>query len=150
MHIFCEVASSAIYVCMRKPGEGNPMIQANLLKRYVRLRPDQATAFDQLGHVLEDEHQESEAIVAWRRSILLNPRYSEAIYSFALVLKRTNPVESKQLMDRVHELEHDQQTIDRVNMLGNQANEKMYEAKYKGAIDDLNNAIVQCGRCKLL
>lgn len=53
-------------------------------------------------------------------------------------------------MERVHELEHDQQTIDRVNMLGNQANEKMDEANYKVAIDDLKNAIVLCGRCKLL
>ena len=35
-------------------------------------------------------------------------------------------------------------------MLGNQANAKMFEANYKGAIDDLKNAIVLCGRCKLL
>jgi hypothetical protein len=53
-------------------------------------------------------------------------------------------------MERVHELEHDQQTIDRVNMLGSQANEKMYTANYKEAIEYLNNAIVLCGRCKLL
>jgi tetratricopeptide (TPR) repeat protein len=143
--------SQALYHWAALEGdEGNTMIRANLLKRYVRLRPDEATAFDQLGHVLEEEHQESEAILAWRRAIELNPQYSEAIYSLALVLRRTNPVESKQLMERVHELEHDQQIIDRVNMLGNQANEKMYEANYKGAIDDLNNAIVLCGRCKLL
>jgi len=53
-------------------------------------------------------------------------------------------------MERVHELEHDQQTIDRVNMLGNQANQKMYDTNYKGAIDDLKDAIVLCGRCKPL
>jgi tetratricopeptide (TPR) repeat protein len=143
-------AQALYYWAALEGDEGNTMIQANLLKRYVRLRPDRAVAFNQLGHVLEEEHQESEAVKAWRRAVVLNPQYSEAIYSLARLLKRTNPVESKQLMNRVHELEHDQQTIDRVNMLGNQANEKMYEAKYKGAIDDLNDAIVLCGKCKLL
>jgi tetratricopeptide (TPR) repeat protein len=130
--------------------EGNRIAQGNLLKRYVRLRPDQATAFVQLGHVLEEEHRESEAIAAWRRAIALNPRYSEAIYSLARALKRTDPVESKQLMERIHELERDQRTIDRVSLLGNQANAKMYDANYKGAIDDLHEAIVLCGRCELL
>ena len=143
-------AQALYYWAALEGDEGNTMIKANLLKRYVRLRPDQATAFDQLGHALEEEHQESEAIGAWRRAVVLNPQYSEAMYSLARVLKRTHPVESKQLMERVHELEHDKQTLDRVSMLGNQANEKMYEANYKGAIDDLNNAIVLCGRCKLL
>ena len=65
-------------------------------------------------------------------------------------MKKTDPVESKQLMERIQELEHDQQAIDRVSMLGNQANTKMFEANYKGAIYDLTNAIVLCGRCKLL
>ncbi len=143
--------AQALYHCAELEGdEGNTMIKANLLKRYLRLRPDQASAFDQLGHVLEEEHRESEAVAAWRRAIALNPQYSEAIYSLARTLSRTDPVQSKQLMERVQALEHDQQTIDRVNLLGNQANAKMYETNYKGAIDDLKNAIVLCGRCKLL
>jgi tetratricopeptide (TPR) repeat protein len=145
-----ENAQALYYWATLEGDEGNTMMQANLLERYLRLRPDQATAFDQLGHVLEEEHQESAAISALRRAVALNPKYSEAIYSLARVLKRTNPVESKQLMERVRQLENDQQTIDRVNMLGNQANERIYEANYNGAIDDLNNAIVLCGRCNLL
>jgi len=143
-------AQALYYWAALEGDEGNTMIKANLLNRYVRLRPDQATAFNQLGHVLEEEHRESEAIGAWRRAVVLNPQYSEAIYCLARMLRRSNPVESKELMHRVNELEHDQQTSDRVNMLGNQANEKMYGANYKGAIEDLNNAIVLCGRCKLL
>ena len=150
LQISSENTQALYYWAALEGDEDNTIIQANLLKRYVRLRPDQATAFDQLGHALEEEHQESEAIGAWRRAVVLNPQYSEAIYSLARVLKRTNPGESRQLMARVHELEHDQQTIDRVNMLGNQANEKIYEANYKGATDDLKSAIVLCGRCKLL
>jgi tetratricopeptide (TPR) repeat protein len=115
--------------------EGNRKMQASLLKRYVRLRPDQATAFDQLGHA---------------RAIAHNPEYSEAIYSLARALQLTDPVESKRLMQRAQELGNNRRTVDRVNMLGNQANAKMFEANYKGAIDDLKNAIVLCGRCKLL
>ena len=150
LEISPENAQALYYWAELEGDRDNTITQANLLRRYVTLRPNEAMAFDQLGHVLEEENQETDAIGAWRRAIALNPQYDEAIYSLALALRKTNPVESKQLMERVHELEHDQQTIDRVNMLGNQANEKMDEANYKVAIDDLKNAIVLCGRCKLL
>jgi tetratricopeptide (TPR) repeat protein len=145
-----EDAEALYYWAALEGEEGNATIQESLLTRYLKLRPDQATALDQLGDVLEEEHWESEAIGAWRRAIALNPGYSGAIYSLARALRRTDPVESEQLIERVHELERDQQTIDRINQLGNQANAKMYEANYKGAIDDLKNAIVLCGGCKLL
>jgi tetratricopeptide (TPR) repeat protein len=145
-----EYAEALHYWAALEGDEGNTEIQGNLLKRYVRLRPDQATAFDQLGHVLEEEHRESEAVAAWRRAIALNPEDSEAIYSLARALRQTNPAESKQLMERAQELGSDQRTIDRIKLLGTQANAKMYEANYKGAIGDLANAIVLCGRCKLL
>jgi tetratricopeptide (TPR) repeat protein len=144
-----EYAQALYYWAALEGDEGNIVKQGNLLKRYLKLRPDQATAFDQLGHVLEEQHRESEAVVAWKRAIALNPQYSEATYSIARALRRTDPVESKQLMLRVQELERDQRTIDQVSQLGNQANAKMYETNYKGAIDDLKNAIVLCGRCRL-
>jgi tetratricopeptide (TPR) repeat protein len=150
LEIAPEYAQALYYWAALEGDERNIVMQGNLLKRYLRLRPDQATAFDQLGHVLEAEHRESEAIAAWRRAIALNPQYAEATYSIARALRRTDPVESKRLMLRVQELEHDQQTIDQVSQLGNQANAKMYEANFKGAIDDLKNAIVLCGRCSLL
>ena len=145
-----EYAQALYYWAALEGDERNIVMQGNLLKRYLRLRPDQTTAFDQLGQVLEEEHRESEAVAAWRRAIALNPQYAEATYSIARALRRTDPVESKRLMLRVQELEHDQQTIDQVSQLGNQANAKMYEANFKGAIDDLKNAIVLCGRCRLL
>ena len=145
-----EYAQALYYWAALEGDEGNIVEQANLLKRYVKLRPDQATAFDQLGHVMEEQHRESEAVAAWKRAVALNPQYSEATYSIARALRQTDPVESKRLMLRVQELERDQRTIDQVSQLGNQANAKMYEANYKGAIDDLKNAIVLCGRCRLL
>ena len=129
--------------------EGNLTVQENLLKRYVKLRPDQATAWVQLGHLLSDENRESEAIVAWRRALALNPQYIEALYSLARALKVTDPIQSRQLIKRVQELERDQRTIDRIKALGNQANGKVNEADYKGAIDDLKSALVLCGRCEL-
>lgn len=150
LQISPENPQALYYWAALEGDEGNIVMQANLLKQYVRLRPDQATAFDQLGHALEEEHQDAEAIQAWRRAVALNPEYPGAIYSLARALKRTKPEESKQLMERLHELEQGQQTIDRVNLLGSQANEKMSGANYKGAIDDLKSAIVLCGRCKLL
>jgi tetratricopeptide (TPR) repeat protein len=130
--------------------EGNATAQENLLKRYLKLRPDQATAWVQLGHILKDENRESEAIAAWRRALTLNPQYIEPMYLLARALKVADPVQSKQLMQRIQALERDQRTIDRVNLLGNRANGKMNEADYRGSIEDLKNALVLCGRCELL
>lgn len=130
--------------------EGDKIEQGNLLRRYLKLRPEQATAWFQLGQILQEEHRNSEAIAAWRRAIALNPHYSAALYSLGRALRSTDPVESKRLVERFEMQERDRQTIDRVNMLGNQANLKIYSADYKGAVDDLKNAIVLCGRCDQL
>ena len=144
--------AEALYYWAALEGDvGNKVDQGNLLRRYLNLRPENATAWFQLGQILQEEHRDSEAIAAWRRAIALNPNYSAALYSLGRALKRTDPVESKRLLERVAKnWNSDRQTIDRVNMLGNQANLKMYDANYKGAIDDLKNAIVLCGRCELL
>jgi tetratricopeptide (TPR) repeat protein len=143
--------AEALYYWAALEGDvGNKVDQGNLLRRYLNLRPENATAWFQLGQILQEEHRDSEAIAAWKRATALNPNYSAALYSLGRALKGTDPAESKRLVERCKELESDRQTIDQVNMLGNQANQKMYDANYKGAIDDLKNAIVLCGRCELL
>ncbi len=126
--------------------EGDFKKAEEAFEQALTLHPREARVLTALGEVQEQLGK----LPAWRRAIALNPQYSEAIYSVAWALSRTDPVQSKQLMDRVQALEHRKQTIDRVNLLGSQANAKMYEANYKGAIDELKNAIVLCGRCKLL
>ena len=143
--------AEALYYWAALEGDvGNKVDQGNLLQRYLNLRPGNATAWFLLGQILQEEHRDSDAIAAWRRATALNPKYSAALYSLGRALKMTDPAESKRLLERCKELESDRQTIDQVNMLGNQANLKMYDANYKGAIDDLKNAIVLCGRCELL
>ena len=44
--------------------DGNKIAQENLLKRYVKLRSDNATAWVQLGHLMEERGREPEAIAA--------------------------------------------------------------------------------------
>jgi tetratricopeptide (TPR) repeat protein len=145
-----DYAEALNYWAALEGDEGDKVQQARLLKRYVKLRPDNATAWVKLGSVLDGENRQSEAIAAWRHAVALNPRYIEAIYSLARALKGTDPAESKQLIERIHELEHDQQTIDRIKVLGNKANAEMSGADYKEAINDLHEGIVLCGSCELL
>jgi tetratricopeptide (TPR) repeat protein len=145
-----EYAEALEYLAALDGDEGNRVEQANLLRRYLKLRPEQATAWFQLGQILIEESRKSDAIAAWRRAVAINPEYSAAIFSLGRALKDTDPAESKRILGRFREIEEDQRTIDRVNMLGNQANLKMYDANYSGAIEDLKDAIVTCGSCKLL
>ena len=67
--------------------------------------------------------------------------------SLARAVRKSDPQEAKKLLDRVSAMEHDQQTDDRVRMLGNSANEKMAESQFAGAIEDLQQAIMLCGKC---
>jgi len=150
LEIAPRFAEALYYWAALEGDEADRIEQGNLLRRYLKMRPEQATAWFQLGQILQEEHRDSEAIAAWRRAIALNPNYSAALYSLGRALRSTDPIDSKRLVERFEELEHSRQTIDRVNMLGNQANLKMNDANYKGAIDDLKNAIVLCGGCELL
>jgi tetratricopeptide (TPR) repeat protein len=143
-------AEALKYWAALESDEGNKARQARLLKRYVSLRPDEATAWVKLGNLLDEEHQQAEAIAAWRRAVALNPRYIDAIYSLARAVKASNPEESKRLVQRINELEHDQQTIDRIKLLGNRANAEMSGGNYKEAIGDFHEGIVLCGSCELL
>lgn len=143
-------AEALFYWAQLEGDAGNARVQGDLLKRYVKLRPDAAIAYVQLGHVLENEHQELDAIAAWKHAITLNPNYSDAIYSLALALRKTNPSESNQLMQKLATLERDQRNKDRIDMLGNSANAAMADGNYKDAINDLVEAIVLCGQCELL
>lgn len=57
---------------------------------------------------LKRSKKESEAIAAWKSALKLNPRYAEAPYSLARALRCTDPEESKRLIERLSELNHDQ------------------------------------------
>ena len=130
--------------------EGNARVRADLLRRYILVRPKDAYAQFQFGQLMEDAHRDVEAIAAWRRAVALNPDYREAIYSLARAVRKSDPQEAKKLVDRVSALERDQQTDDRVRTLGNSGNEKMAESNFPGAIEDLQQAIMLCGKCRHL
>jgi tetratricopeptide (TPR) repeat protein len=143
-------AEALRYWAALEEDEGNVGVRIDLLRRYILVRPKDAYAQFQYGQLMEDAHREPEAIAAWKRVLTLNPDYREAIYSLARAVRKSDPQESKKLLDRVSALEHDQQTDDRVRMLGNLANEKMAESQFPGAIEDLKQAIMLCGRCEHL
>jgi tetratricopeptide (TPR) repeat protein len=73
----------------------------------------------------------------------------DAMYSLIRALNATEPAESQKLIQRIHQLENDQRTVDRVNLLGNRANQEMAAADYKASIEDFHSAIVMCGKCGL-
>jgi tetratricopeptide (TPR) repeat protein len=143
-------AEALRYWAALEEDEGNVGVRTDLLRRYILVRPKDAYAQFQYGQLMEDAHREPEAIAAWKRAITLNPDYREAIYSLARAVRKSDPQEAKKLLDRVSALENDQQTDDRVRMLGNSGNEKMAESRFAGAIEDLQQAIMLCGKCRHL
>ena len=140
-------AEALRYWAALEEDEGNVGVRTDLLRRYILVRPKDAYAQFQYGQLMEDAHREPEAIAAWKRAITLNPDYREAIYSLARAIRKSDPQEAKKLLERVSALENNQQTDDRVRMLGNSGNEKMAESQFAGAIEDIQQAIMLCGKC---
>ena len=138
------------FLALLESDDGNVSEAADLLRQYLRLRPRDAEAFCQYGKILKKQHRDSEAIVAWKRALAINSRYREVLYHLAHTLKQTDPAESARLFARLSKLQQDEQVLDRVKFLGNQANLKIYDADYRGAIGDLKEAIILCGTCELL
>jgi len=122
--------------------------ESSLLQTVVRLQPGNEKAFNLLGQSLFDESKETEAIVAWRRALTINPNSSEATYSLSQALRNSDPQESRRLMERFHQLQDREKLLRQVNTLGNQAYAAMNNHQWPEAIATLREGIGLCGDCE--
>jgi tetratricopeptide (TPR) repeat protein len=120
-----------------------------LLRKVVKLQPENSKAYELLGDSLAAQSKQTEAIAAWRAALAIDPNSTAALYSLWRSLQRTNPAEAKRLRDQFAAVQQAQKKIDAVKSLGNQAYVAMGEHKDAEAIQLFRQAIEQCGGCEV-
>ena len=127
--------------------EGKFPLEASLLEETVKLQPRNVMAWYMLGQVLEQESETAKALVAWRKAIAIDPKFSQALFSLARALRSTDRVESGQLMVRYLAVQKERSILDRADTLANNAIEAASAHDWPEAIRQMNGAIAACGDC---
>jgi tetratricopeptide (TPR) repeat protein len=130
--------------------EGKYSEAESLLEETVKLQPGNARAWFMLGECLEHESNIDKAVVAWRRAIAADPKYSQALFSLARALRPTDRAESDQLMERYTAVQKEHRITDRADTLANNGVEAASVHDWPEAIRQLNEAIVACGDCAVI
>jgi len=138
------------YSALAEKEIGNFAKESALLRKLLRLQPENVKALGLLADALENQSRQSEAIAVWRRWLQIDPNSSEATYGLAQALRKTEPNESERLLERFKELKQRDKQLEQVKVLGNQAYVSMMNGQWAAAVSPLRDAIVQCGNCEVL
>jgi tetratricopeptide (TPR) repeat protein len=127
--------------------EGKYEIAVNLFEETVKLQPGNVMAWYMLGQSLEQTSKTAEALVAWRKAIAIDPKFSQALISLASALRSTDSAESEQLMARFNAVQKERRILDRADTLANNGVEAASAHDWPEAIRQLKEAIGACGDC---
>jgi len=123
--------------------------ESSLLRKVVKLQPENSKAYQLLGDSLAAQSKQPEAIAAWRSALAIDPDATAALYSLSRALRTTDPAEANRLRNRFAAIQQEQKKIDAVKSLGNQAYLAMGDHKDAEAIQLFHQAIDQCGDCEI-
>jgi len=147
-------AEAWYYWALIETAKGNAPESSKLLHKVVALQPRNWQAFYLLGKSFQQQGRQDEAIAAWRHAVAINPDDRESVYALALVLRQSNPQESKRMLvhfaDLQQQKEKNDQLSSQVSTLGNHAYVAMQAQDWPTATSFLDKAIAICGQCNLL
>jgi tetratricopeptide (TPR) repeat protein len=127
--------------------EGKYGLAASLLEETVKLQPDNVMAWYMLGQSFEQMSDTAKAVAAWRKTIAIDPKFSQALISLANALRSTDQAESERLMARYKAVQKERSILDRADTLANNGVEAASAHDWPEAIRQLKEAITACGDC---
>jgi len=128
--------------------EGKYDLAAGLLEEAVRLQPNNAMAWYMLGQSYEQLSEKAKAVAAWRQTLAIDPKFSQALISLARELRSTDRAESEQLMARYSAVQKERSIVDRADTLANNGIQAASAHDWPEAIRQLEEAISSCGECQ--
>ena len=128
--------------------EGKYDLAAGLLEEAVRLQPNNAMAWYMLGQSYEQLSEKAKAVAAWRQTLAIDPKFSQALISLARELRSTDRAESEQLMARYSAVQKERSIVDRADTLANNGIQAASAHDWPEAIRQLEEAISACGECQ--
>ena len=129
--------------------EGDLAKETELLKRFVKLRPDDERAYILLGRSLSEQSRNEEAIATLRKAISLNPDAGEALYLLARKVQQKNPAEYRELMQRFQQVRDKSKDLEAIKTLGNQAYQAWQQQNLPESIRLFREALASCDTCSI-
>jgi tetratricopeptide (TPR) repeat protein len=121
-----------------------------VLEKLVKVDPNNADGQYLLGQCLLHEHRNQEAIAHWKAAVAADPENSSALYNLARTLNSLHDPEAAQYLARFQALEQRLHLSDRVQSLNNFALEAANARNWTQAVEQLREAIQDCGQCQQL
>jgi len=142
-----QIPGPRYFLALIDKQQGKYELAANLLEQTVKLQPGNVRAWYMLGQCLEQTSETAKALVAWRKAIAIDPKFSQALISLANALRSTDSAESEQLMSRYNAVQKERSILDRADTLANNGVEAASAHDWPEAIRQLKEAIGACGDC---
>lgn len=142
-----QIPGPRYFLALIDKQQGKYELAANLLEETVKLQPSNVRAWYMLGQCLQQNSETAKALVAWRKAIAIDPKFSQALISLASALRSTDQAESQQLMARYNAVQKEQSILDRADTLANNGVEAASAHDWPEAIRQLQEAIGACGDC---
>jgi tetratricopeptide (TPR) repeat protein len=118
------------------------------LQKLLSMEPRNANGYFLLGQGEQKLGDMAAATAAWKQAADLDPQQTEAIYKLSRAVAGTNPELAKTYRDRFSEMQKQKQLLGQAETLANFAVASANRGDYSQAIEQMREAIGQCGDCK--
>lgn len=146
-HLDANRPGPPYFLALIEKQDGDYEHAANLFQETVKLQPENAMAWYMLGQCFEKMSETPRVLVAWRKAIEADPKFSQALISLARALQTSDKAESEKLMMRYVAVQKERRILDRADTLANSGIQAASAHDWPGAIDQMKQAIAACGDC---
>ena len=126
-----------------------PEAAVEFLKKVAALDSSDADAYAMLGEMLQKTGNTTDAVIAWKRAVALNPGQQGSLYQPFRSLREQDAKAADQYRDQFAAVQNERENVDRAKMLANSALSKSIAGDVAKAVSLLNQAIELCGACSV-
>jgi tetratricopeptide (TPR) repeat protein len=137
------------YWSFNERAQGNFPKETELLRKVVKLQPDNVRAHIMLADSLLDQNRTAEAVAELRIALGIDPDSVRAIYKLSRALRTTDPAESKRLRAQFDRLKAQNSVLDQAKALANQAFHAFTVQDWRESIRLYSEAVETCGDCEI-
>jgi tetratricopeptide (TPR) repeat protein len=137
------------YWSLAERAQGNLEKETELLRKVVKLQPDNVKAHIMLADYLAIQNRTAEAAAEYRIALAIDPNSAQAIYKLSRALHTTDPEESKRLLLRFDRLKAQNSVADQAKELANEAFHAFTVQDWRESIRLYSEAIETCGDCQI-
>lgn len=137
------------YWSLAERAQGNLEKETELLRKVVKLQPDNVKAHIMLADYLAIQNRTAEAAAEYRIALAIDPNSAQAIYKLSRALHTTDPEESKRLLLQFDRLKAQNSVADQAKELANEAFHAFTVQDWRESIRLYSEAIETCGDCQI-